>query len=326
MGAATAQVVNNRLPDGRAIRALEAANGKRTFRQAEIFTIVRALVPAHETVMDVKDHDVSIQTGAYSSVNANGWWRTRRYGVYPRGFEKEFDKPVGEKIVWVEEIDGRKADFTFKVPDVPHPSVKDNGLRQATGMLDFDFEKLQYNEERRVVSVVGDFNPETDVRVLDVMRPREWALVDTDGYPLRSQPSSSRVPEARFMYVKNSDEFEKGATGWHGSVARGVDDVDGGRGVGAVGVWSVASGVAIVGRSAAAPLVEVPEEKLVSVADPQALLQRATKLRELAEDHTRRFGDLFTQEAHAKFIQPILDEAAFLTELAGKIQAIQKQS
>ncbi len=324
---AVAEKPKNRLPDGRVIRALEDGNGQKTFRQVEMFTLVRALVPAHETVMGVKDHDQSIQSGTYSLVNANNWWRTRRYGVYVRGFEKELDKPIGDKVVWIEELDGRKIDFTFDVPDVKNPHDKNKGLRQATGMLDFDFKKLQYTAGTRTVSVASDFDPETDVAVRDVMRPRNWGLVDADGYPLRSNPSNSGVPEARFMHVRNSDEFEKKATGWHGSVARNVVDFIyyWGRFVLAISDWSEASGVTVVGRSVAASLVAVPEEKLVEVADPQALLQRTSKLREIAEDHTRRFGDLLTQEGHARFIQPILDEAAFLIELAGKIQAIQKK-
>jgi len=72
----------------------------------------------------------------------------------------------------------------------------------------------------------------------------------------------------------------------------------------------------------AAPLVRVPQETLVEIADPKTLLERANTLRAVAEYYTRKLEDSRSPD-HRMYIQPILDEAAFLTDLAGKLQAIQ---
>lgn len=252
--AATARKQSNRLPDGRAIRSL-AKGEQRTFRQAEMFGLAKARLfdPAIETIMTVREHDVSIQSGAYKSVNENGWWRTAKYGVYARGFERELDKRVGNSVVWTEV----GVSYTFEVPDVRHPT-EDKPLSHATGMLVLPLAKLEFDEGTRAVKVAPNLYPETDVQVVDIMRPRAWALVDADGVPLRTEPSGANTQEARYSYIRHSDEFEEGATGWHGSLSRvvlGVLGFDyGGRYVLAGSRWSGASGVAVVGHEVAASL------------------------------------------------------------------------
>ena len=328
MGKQAAGKANSQLSDGRTIRALVdtkgtlGKRGKNAFTQVEMFELrPKGLLPSNERPMNVKEHDESIRSGAWKEISANSWWRTNLYGVYRKGFEKDLDVQIGEKVVWVE--DGIAP--VFNVPDVKHPHNNDKGLREATGMVVFDLDKLQYDGETNIVSVSSDFNPETDVFVVDVMRPRGWALVDANGIPLRTKPSDEDTLGARHSYVKHSDEFEGEATGWHGSLACDVDGFYFGRRryvVGALVVWSGASGVATIGRSAAAPQIEVAGEKLVKVADPESLLQRATRLTEIAEDLTERLGNLLTEQAHAQLIKPLLDEAVFLRELSETIKAI----
>lgn len=219
-----------------------------------MFTLAKSgiYVPANETIMSVKEHDQSIQSGAYESVNVNNWWRTPEYGFYPKGFEKKA-LPLGDKIVYI----ANGVAETLDVPDVPVKLAngKTIGLRQVVGMGVIRLEKLQYDEDRHIVSVTSDFDPAKDVKVVDIMRPSGWALVDADGYPLKTQPSNENVPNARYSCVRHSYDLEKKSTGWHGSLDRVLDDNDFRRRVvGADTLWSVVSGVALVkSREAAAP-------------------------------------------------------------------------
>ncbi len=265
------------LSDGVVVRALEG-----TFRQAEMFSL-KGRIPIHESIMTVKDRADALMHITFhnfyppnarkfrEALNDKDWWRTSSYGVYARGFEEKLDKPVGDSIVWVE--DG--VPYTFEVPDVKHPLDPDKGLRQAAGMLDFALDKLHYDEGRRVVSVVPDFNPESDVAVRDIMRPSEWALVDADGYPLRTEPSREGTSEAILSCVRHYDEFGDKATGWHGSVACHIwdwwdsfltgFDITYWREVRADLPWQFGSGVAVVSRDAIvagndAPIVQSVEQ------------------------------------------------------------------
>ncbi len=242
---AVKQIIKNRLSDGRTIRALEG-----TFTQERIFGLYKSgkFDPAAEKIMGVKDHDDSLnKSKVWESIDVIGWWRTGRFGAYRRGFEKE-NSSVGERLLYIE--DGTKR--TLEIPDVPvaifMPDGKSEiiGLRAARGIIDFDLEKLRYDSEEKIVSVSSDFNPKTDVRVVDVMRPRNWALVDANGYPIRSKPSRSDNSATRQSYIWHSDEFENGSTGWFGSVARYCYEVDGKRIIDALGSWRNGSGVALV--------------------------------------------------------------------------------
>lgn len=277
----------SRLSDGRVVRALGG-----TFTQEQMFGLHKSGLfnPAVERIMDVKDHDDSLNVSkVWETINVNGWWRTGRYAAYRRGFEKE-DLQVGDKIVWVERDIAR----TLEIPDVPVAIIRPDGkseiigLRQAVGLLDFDLTKLQYDLDARVVSVTSDFNPETDVRVVDIMRPRGWALVDANGYPLKSNPSDERAPEARYSYVRLSENLAKKATGWHGSLACYISLIDGkvhigSRGVAAVGYWYDVSGVAIVEKMPVSKQLSVREEsgRLIVEGTPEQITAAARLLEQL---------------------------------------------
>jgi len=238
-----------KLPDGREIRAL--ADGKKnTFTQVEVFGVGKLLLPS-ESIMLVKEHDQSIQSGAYKEVNPSNWWRCSEYGLY----QKDPKAPLGKEIIWIEN------GVTYKklVPDVP---VKVNGkeisLQNAVGMGVYDSISLlkieQTDSNLFVVSVVDPAAVIGRVRVVDFMR-NGWVLTDETGLPIASKPSSSEDSDARYGAVRT--DFEKKATGYHGSLARVVGGCGAGgvrRVVYAIGVWSEASGVAVVdGREAAAP-------------------------------------------------------------------------
>jgi hypothetical protein len=278
MSTATAKKANNQLSDGRVIRALEG-----TFTQAQMFGL-KGRIPSHESIMNVRELDDALNvSGAWKAIDVNGWWRTGKYGFYPKGFEKK-DMPIGEKIVYAEQ----GVTYTLDVPDVPVKIANGEtvGLRQAVGMGVVRLEKLkldQTGEKMFSVSMTTDFDPVNDLKVKEVMRPRGWALVDADGYLLRSKPSGKNVPDARYSYVLHADEFEDGSSGYHGSLARGVDDFDGRRVVYADVGWSEASGMAIISRVAAAPEVEVikGEGGLIVRGTPEQLEAAARLLEQL---------------------------------------------
>lgn len=225
----SAQKPKPRLSDGRPVRFLIDTKGKlgekgrKSFNQAEMFKLRSSsfLLP-NERPLNVKELDKILHNSIYPELNVNGWWRSNRYGVYRKGFQKDPSLKIGEKIIWVE----NSIDYTCEIPDVRHPHNTNIGLREATGMLDFDLDKLQYNEGKRIVSVAADFNPETDVRVIDITsRP---ALVDANGYPIRSKEFNHQLtteefennPEIRYALFRDSDhEMLEDSTGWHGSVA-----------------------------------------------------------------------------------------------------------
>jgi hypothetical protein len=262
-----------KLPDGREIRAL-ADGRKNTFTQVEVFGVAKLLLPS-ESIMLVKEYDESIQSGAYKEVNPNNWWRCSEYGLY----RKDPNAPLGKEILWIEN------GVTYKklVPDIP---VKVNGkelsLQKAVGMGVYDSIGLlkieQTDSNLFVVSVVDPAAVIGRVRVVDFMRD-DWALTDETGLPIASKPSSSDDPNARYGAVRT--DFEKKATGYHGSLARNLIYVIVDRRVVYAGdVWSRASGVAIVGREAAAPLETAasasPTSGLQLIRNPDELIVRGT--------------------------------------------------
>jgi len=151
--------------------------------------------------------------------------------------------------------------------------------------------------------------------------PLEDGWRKSDGNPFgvpNGAPSTKNDPDALYLYRRQTYSFS-------GPVGFGVwGDGNRRRGVDAYSNWSRGSGVALVGREATAPLVEVPKEALAKITDPKALLQRAEQLEAAAKELTERFGEIMTPESYARMIKPIVDEAAFVRELAGKIEAIQK--
>ncbi len=232
----------SKLPDGRKMRAL--TDGKNnTFTQVEVFGVAKLLHPS-ESIMTVKEHDQSLRSGAYKKVNPNNCWRCSEYGLY----QKDPKVPLGKEIVWVE----NGVIYKKLVPDVPvKVGRKEISLQKAVGMGVYDSIGLLKIEQKDsnllVVSVVDPAAVIGKVRVVDFMRD-DLALTDKTGLPIASKPSSSNNTDARFGAIRTN--FDKKATGWHGSLARGTDDYGYGdsRNVFASNNWSDAAGVAVVGH------------------------------------------------------------------------------
>ncbi len=254
MGATATKEVKNQLPDGRLMRPLEG-----TYNQKAMFTLKNGVYAPNEGIMSVKETDQAIQTGVYASINVNGWNRTDDVAFYRKGFQKK-DIPLGDKIVYVES----GVAYTLNIPDIPVKLANGEtvGLRKAIGMGVIKLRKLdlkQEDEKAFTVSVSSDFDP-SDARLVDIMRPDGWALVDQYGYPLRSKPSRSEAPDARYSYLRDVKQFDEASTGWFGSVARNVY----GRVVYADDVWSGVSGVALVGAAEGS----APRDVAVEIARP----------------------------------------------------------
>lgn len=276
----------SKLPDGREIRALEG-----TYTQKMMFTLRSSglYVPANEGIMTVKDFNQAIQSDADKPVTEKKVWRTGEYAFYRKGFEKS-DLPLGDKLVYVKrqaptiripEIE-KGIVHTLNIPYVPVSIVRPDGesetvgLRKATGMGVIKLEKLELKDidgMADVVSVTTDFDPATDVKVVDIMRPDAWALVDSDGYPMRKDPSHRDEPAARFSVTMVYGEFDTIATGWHGSLTHNDFSM---RSVTAKSKWQSDLMVAVItvdGNAANdnAPVVRSVEQPEVSMpeASPQ---------------------------------------------------------
>ncbi|MFA5049480.1 MAG: hypothetical protein WC501_00575 [Candidatus Micrarchaeia archaeon] len=187
----------------------------------------------------------------YQAVMGTKWVRTDPYAVY----KKDPTKPLGKKVTWVE--DGVR--YVQQIPDIPVMfNGKEISLQKVAAMGVYDSIDLlkieQTDTSLYTVSVVDLETLAGRVRAVNFMR-NNWALTDEYGFPLANQPVSSSNTEARYGRVRSS--YEENSDGWHGSVARffNVFDVGGRRLVNAIDDWSVVSGVALIGRSAAAPLI-----------------------------------------------------------------------
>jgi len=245
-----------KLPDGRKIRAL--CDGKKySFTQDNIFGVAKLLTPS-ERIMSVKEHDASILSSSYYGVNVNGWWRADEYAFYHR----DPTLAIGTELVWIEYgVRYRKI-----IPDVP---VQFNGreisLQKVVGMgiyPSIGLLKVERTDEKEfTVSPVSLDAIAGKVRAMNFMR-NGWAEPDGYGFPDGNMPSSRTNKKARCGAVRT--DFDRNATGWHGSMARDVDrhgTNDRKLYVYALSVWSEASGVAIVNRERTGePTVDYPIE------------------------------------------------------------------
>ncbi|MFH2024129.1 MAG: hypothetical protein ABIJ10_07490 [Candidatus Micrarchaeota archaeon] len=140
-----------------------------------------------------------------------------------------------------------------------------------------------------------------------------WYLPDGNPFAIpNGRGSTVDDPNALYL-VRHQDRDFSGPLGrgysWCGYYR--------GRGVGAFG-WSFDSGVALVGREATAPMVEVPKEKLASVADPQKLRDDAAQLRQIAETLQERFKGW--DQVLVEVVKPMLEKAVRFIEVAEAIE------
>jgi hypothetical protein len=136
-----------------------------------------------------------------------------------------------------------------------------------------------------------------------------WYVPDGNPFAIpNGKPSNRDNPDALHLWRYQDRKYA-------GPLGRGHYWCDGDteRRVHAEGIWSDAPGVALVAGT------------LPDIADPKALVQRAEQLEAAAKGLAERLGTALDQEGHARFIRPILDEAAFLRELAGKLPPVRQE-
>jgi len=243
MSTATSKKANNQLSDGRSMRAMEGS-----VTQMQMFNPFPRgrFNPAVEGVAKVKDVDDALNISRiYAAVMGSRWVRTDEYGVYHR----DPNAPLGRELLWVE----RGVLYRKIIPDVP---VQFNGreisLQKVVGVGIYPSISLlkgeQTDENEFTVSPVSLDAIAGKVRAMNFMR-NGWAEPDEHGFPDGDKPNSVSSDTARYGWVRT--DFDNKATGYHGSLARGVDDcVDDWRDVFAGVGWSSASGVALVGHDA----------------------------------------------------------------------------
>ena len=267
-----------KLQNGREISAM--TDVKDTFTQVEMFGIAKFLAPS-ESIMTVKEHDQSIQSGAYKEVNPTNWWRCNEYGFY----QKDPKAPLGKEIIWIED-DG--VAYKKLVPDVPvKVDGKEISLQRAVGFGVYDSIGLlqieQTDSNLFEVSVIDPALVIGKVRVLDFMR-EGWALTEETGLPIASKSSSSDNAAARYGAVRT--DFEKKVNGYHGSLIRYVVDWDDEckRYVGVDEIWSEVSGVALVTADVGKPISVREENGELIVRGTPAQIEAAVRL-------LRQFGN-----------------------------------
>jgi hypothetical protein len=228
-------MAGNLLTDKRPMRAMEGS-----VTQVQMFQVREKFNPQIEGVATVKEVDDALNVSRiYKAVMGTSWVRTAQYAVY----KKDPQAPLGKEVSWVE--DGVR--YVQQIPDVP---VQFNGreisLQKAVAMGVYDSIGLLKIEQTDcglyIISAVDPATLAGKVRAVDFMRDN-WALTDEHGFPLASQSVPSSNFAARYGMV--SVAYQKGANGWHGSVTR---DVYVKWFACAIGNWSVASEVALVGR------------------------------------------------------------------------------
>lgn len=260
------------MTDGSIIRAVvDTSVGQvpqTLFTQLELFTLrTSGLLLPNQTVLANYEADHFLKIGAYPAINANDTWRCLEYAFYRKGFDSELELPFGDSIIHVEQRpdDGRALVAVLRIPkdiDVEFVSLEGKmiktSLQNAYGLgVVNNFEKLQVNpvEDNSVrvvyeVTFASNFNPKTDLSIIDIMRPAGWGAADENMYPLRTSASLD-MPNAEQRCSAFRDSFYSNATGFHGSILRGIFDNEF-RSVIFAQDWMAPSGVAVIERALSA--------------------------------------------------------------------------
>lgn len=205
-------------------RSYDAIDRMLTFDTYGVFRLLNHLkrddVPPLNRLRSIREYAPLL--GNYIHIEAlGGAWFTRFYGVYARGFEQDFEKPLGREVVFVDEGVRR----TFHVPEMYFRNSCSElvPLSSATGLLLFDPAMLVLGDNGREVSIPKS----TLYRVwpVDVMRKPGGGgrgQTDSNGFPLRHLPvdsdSQQSPSSSRIFSILCNDDFMDGSTGWHGFV------------------------------------------------------------------------------------------------------------
>jgi hypothetical protein len=171
------------LYDGRIIRMLEKPGGGRKFTHEELFS-ARKTMPLTESIMTTRELSNSIMSSRLGEISWQGDYATSDFCVY-RSDLADARGPIGKVVTW---IDPDSSHRRFEVPDIRHPWNPQIGLRAAHGVLVFSLAKLDYDTQLSMVRVTSDFDPKTDVRVVDMAFNGNHHFTDAGGFPQRGYP------------------------------------------------------------------------------------------------------------------------------------------
>lgn len=277
--------------------------GKQVFSQSDMFRLrTSGLLPLNEHVMGSEEHRDAFRFGISNDLASGNGWRIREYGVYKRG-----NVEIGDKVVWVE----MALDYTFEIPDVKHPRDPNKGLRKDWGgVLIFSLDALQYNTETRVVSVVPNFNPSTDVFIRYPGTP--VALGEDNRIEITA--SSDSLFQGN-INLKKSDEYEEGATGYHGSFVRPFFPFPGNRNsmlwlsYGLNTKWAEEFGVSVVGKfSRAFETLVLNPELFEKIVDPYLFSRVYHLYTDLYCEHNKpKFGDMLHIPKEVQIMKAVAD-------------------
>jgi hypothetical protein len=270
----------------RPVRALssEGQDGRThwTFVQPHLFYLRPALLMPPERLTTNADLDSLIRPQPeYAQYelwkligNPSGIWRTREYAFYRKGIEYNTSLEFGNSIVWGEERGPGKKPFMAKldfgkwakasVPFSVNGRPVTTSLEKACGLGIVDIDKLEmvvdFGPERTAfapskdveyceIRFKPDFNPQTDLKIIDIMRPPNYALPDAKGFPLMGHETLPNAPEGRCPCFLPASKFTSFSNGYHGSIARSIrrdDTSDQGKLIIACLSWRFGAGVAAV--------------------------------------------------------------------------------
>ncbi|MFH1221974.1 MAG: hypothetical protein V1492_02725 [Candidatus Micrarchaeota archaeon] len=165
------------------------------------------------TVEGISGGDDATHATEFSLTVMGGLWhRTNEYGVYHRNPKA----PLGKELLWIEE----GVSYKITIPDVPVQfrgneislqKVVGTGIYPSTSLLQIN----QTGEKEFTVSPVSLDAIAGVVRAMNYARGI-WAELDEDGFPDGDKPSNADT--ARYGWVIT--DFDKRATGYHGSFSR----------------------------------------------------------------------------------------------------------
>ncbi len=172
---------------------------------------------------------------------------------------------------------------------------------------------MRYDKGAKTAHAWNEGGKETKI---DLPLNDGWYVPDGNPFAIPNGKSSNRDdPNALYLYRHQNQSFS-------GPLGRGYGFGGRRRDVIADVYWSYDSGVALVGgRGATAPLVKVPEGRLVEITDPETLREIANKLSKAAVD-LRRSGD--SESVRDDAINVMAEAASRFAQLSEAINGIKK--
>jgi hypothetical protein len=242
------------LPGGREMRLLDRGKG---CTQEDMFSIAPRL-RAGERIMDANEFVDAVFSGALAKLANSGSYRTSLYCVYRSGIHAG-NPHMGGRVVMTAMSQQK---ILFVVPDVPNPYEPSKKLLWAKGMLVFPISKLVF--EGGAVRAAPDFNPKTDVWMVDIACDGQYHPVNSLGLPLRGEPIAetewfSEYAEGRAArcILTSKTGFGPGDDGYHGSLVVEANSL-GWYTIHAQHGWGYPLDVALISDR---PQVRVPERK-----------------------------------------------------------------